>query len=369
MEKYYKLRKKKIVIFIVITTILLSSFFYQDAFCRFFNLNFQYSNYESRIKVHFIDCEQGRSVAVRFDDGKSLVIDTGGVSGKNNFLNYMSDKFITDDVKQYIDYFVITSCHVEHCANAVDFLLKYEVKNIYLPPYFKPYIENFPQEIESNIEDVDIDLVLLNTIINENAQIYYNNAGEYVKGENYSFAFLTPFNTDYEYEIDYGAIIRINYLGYRFLIAGCISQEVEQQVLNTYVHSDLRAEVYDCANLGGGNVNSSKFLECVCPKYAVIGPTMLESQLYTISKLEAVGVSSENILQNKNVGHIIFDVDSQYNINIEKIAYIFGYRLHFEWWQIVLAFEITLIGLLYYIKPLAQTTKNIFHWQKWFDDE
>lgn len=339
-SKYDKIIKL-IVIIVILNTMLLSTLFFKEFFVNFMNFNLKTTNYENNLYVNFVDVGQGKSIAVRFEDGKSLIVDCGPKTESRKFFNFLSDQFMTSNCNSYIDYLVITHGDSDHIGNAEKLLENYEIKTIYLPIYFEEYITNETTNEFSN---------LISIIKQKNCNICYSFSNKYIIGENYVVKFLSPMNSYYSNENDYSTVLKLEYKGKSFLFTGDITNGVEENLLKNYNSFELFSTVLDISHHGSNSASSNEFLFAVKPEYAVISYGTNNYDLPNENMLSRLmDYTDENkILTTFDKGSIVFNVNDEGELSYTTIQNTYSLKTNYSWFEIFCTCEI-LICLFAYL--------------------
>ena len=80
--------------------------------------------------VHYIDVGNGDCIFINFDDGKTMVIDSGAPTD-NNYKNIT--KFLKTYNVSVIDYLVLTHPDIDHIGNACKIIADYTIGKAYIP--------------------------------------------------------------------------------------------------------------------------------------------------------------------------------------------------------------------------------------------
>lgn len=334
----YKL-STRVIIALVLSICLAFMYFVKNPFEKIFNFQWQNVVYEDGFHVHFIDVGQGKSIVIKTDDGKNILIDSGKQSESLKFFGYLEQYFFTDNNEKIFDYFIITHLDNDHLGNSVKVFEDYEVKNCYRPKIYTPEeagnlnITN-PEQIEDSILFTNY----VNAISNENCNVHYNFAGETIQGLNYDFNFITPNQDAYNASNDYSPIIMLTCNlenEVKFLFTGDATKKIEKEAINAY-GGELKADVLDIAHHGSRYSSTQEFLNLVMPEYAVFSVGVnsygmpSEDVIYRLT-LTDVNMSNDNIYRTDNQGTIVFStsetgelsVSNQDGINLNASNYTF----------------------------------------------
>ncbi|MBO5135856.1 MAG: MBL fold metallo-hydrolase [Clostridia bacterium] len=207
---------------------------------------------ESRMAFSFVDVGQGNCVFFTAPDGSNILIDSGDFNAKDESLY----PFLMKNGIFSIDYAFVTHAHADHLGGLYEILEDMEVKNAVLPKtesvnalqdaFAKRAYENHTKThyIEAG-EEYDFGGVKL-TVLFPDFSLYTNNTGD---------------------ENNDSLLIRVEYLGTRFLITGDLEADAEAVLIGK---KDLNADVLQVGHHGSSTSSSKAFLQFVSPDYAVI---------------------------------------------------------------------------------------------------
>ena len=234
--------------------------------------------------VNILDVGEGDCFFIHLPDGKNLLIDTGAKSEKNLKL---INSYIGAYGKQ-LHYMIFTYPHINHSGNGESVIKKYDISTIYKPLIFDDKIDYFPFFNE------------INKVIKKSTEVIITEMGQFIKGDNYVVAFLSPYPMDMEgssYEginggvipderkaKDVSAVVYVEIDGVRFLFTGDISARIERQIVSDYksglynvlfnkkgINIDLRKiDFLKISNHGDENSCCNELLMLTEPKTAII---------------------------------------------------------------------------------------------------
>lgn len=247
---------------IVIITILFSNLFYKQlSILLMLKPNYEFNNVT---EIHFVDVGQGDAIAIKFDNGKNMLIDTGIVEYRQE-LKYYLDNIITDN--KTINYLILTHIDIDHSGNMKYILDNYNVETIYRPQILAT-CESVYSSNSSTVYDE-----IISTAISKNIQLKFNKAGESLVVGNNILTWLSPIGIDFDDNIqsnDYSPVIRLDFNNHSALFTGDISSEVEEQLWKSYSRELLDVDILKLAHHGSAYSNTSKFLEITSPDYACV---------------------------------------------------------------------------------------------------
>ena len=135
---------KNIVLLVLLVLVIVSNFF-SSQMEILLKLKPNITN-SFETQVHFIDVGQGDAIAIRFSNGKTMLIDSGTKEYKHK-LQYYLDNVVLDNTKT-LDYVLLTHPDVDHSGNMEFILNNYNVKEFFRPEIYEvfenktPYCEN-----------------------------------------------------------------------------------------------------------------------------------------------------------------------------------------------------------------------------------
>ncbi|MDD4815952.1 MAG: MBL fold metallo-hydrolase [Clostridia bacterium] len=344
-ERKFKINIR-IVFAIVFTIALLSTLFFKEPFVDFVNSNTYVVEYQNNLAVHFVDVGQGKAIAIRLPDGKSVLIDCGRNTAKEKLFTYLDEKFFAQNTEyNVLDYFILTHPDSDHMDNAVEVFEKFEVKNVYRPYIFaSSETEQEDYYISSEIEFFEPYENFINAVYAENCNIFFNFAGQEILGDNYALTFLSPNQMTYNSSNDFSPIIKLEFNGKSFLFTGDATTNNENEVLN--LDADLQADVLDISHHGSNTSSTQNFLNAVSPTYAVIS---VDENSYghpnenVLNRILIAGVLTENIFRTDTSGHIVFNINENGELAVATVPFVLGFKTHYSWAEIFATAEIMLV--------------------------
>ena len=212
-----------------------------------------YFEASSDLEVDFLDIGQGDAILIKTPYGQNILIDGGS---DNTVIQRLSENLAWWDKK--IDLMILTHPHSDHVGGLAGVISRYNVEKI----LYTGVIHNSPDYIAwlEIIRDCGIPLIII-----DRPQI--------VKlGEDCRLDILYPMESILGKEVsnlnNSSIIIKLIYKETKFLLAGDIELETEQELLNSKV--DLSAQVFKVNHHGSDTSNSQEFLQAVNPEIAVI---------------------------------------------------------------------------------------------------
>lgn len=379
---------------------------------------------QNQMVVHYLDVGQADCTLIELPDGKTMLIDAGDIETKQEVVEYIKAVLGQSTI---IDYFVLTHSDSDHVGGAVNVLTNFDVLNIYRPLAFAGYskvgdstsFDNFDCSSAENLSFVynylksknqdseEYKLVknlprIYTTVYNQTIQAIYN---EHAEGANvcvsydglvldttgYEIEFYAPLVADCSVAIEtlsnkttgkitkgYGTgaegknaispVIRVEYQDAKFVFTGDITDNAEEDVLDSLQSQDIEelkdADVYQAGHHGASNSNTQEFLNLLSPTYTVVSSNN-EGNEYGhptpefLERLEKVGHDiTDYLLRTDMQGNIIFGVSDSgvitYAANIELENTVF----EVAWWQVAVGIFIVTAVVLFNIKVPKQAKRK-----------
>lgn len=278
-------------------------------------------------QIHFISVGQGDAIAIKFSNGKTMLIDSGTELYKSKLTRYL-DNIVLDDGK--IDYLVLTHPDSDHSGNMEYIVSHYDIGVFYRPPVYlrdeNPYNYTTKQSYAN----------LLKTLKERDIPVLFNDDDNVLQVGDDVVRWLYPNvdslypDTDDETNV-LSAVITLESGGKRAMFTGDITSDIERLIINTYDEEDLDVDILKVAHHGSNTSTSSEFLRVTSPDVAVVSvgdnsyghPSsgMLE-RVIEYDTLNGTDLF-DNIYRTDNDGNVIVHMSS--DMAIEKIDNIDKY--------------------------------------------
>ena len=311
-----------------------------------FNVNIERTEYgtiitDGDLQVHFIDVGQGDSIAIRFPDDKTMLIDAGDRSAYKTLIPYLNNVFFANDNEKEFDYALLTHSDADHAGSMDEVYEEFQI-NYSIRPYEYSTLSEYEKPTNDyNAEEKDtatyrdyIDAIALENDYADDRDIIYAHAGLTITSDdptkNYLMEFLTPNATNYSDSNDYSPIVLLEYQDKSMLFTGDAA-EAQFAELDTLIDTNPelrnrldRVTVYKAAHHGSvtHNSNNLEVLQELNPEFVVIscgeGNSYGHPEQEFLDNLAKVNVLSENIYRtdlNKNIIFGISSNDGTLNIN------------------------------------------------------
>lgn len=259
-EKNEKLKRQtKVVVFLLVLVFALLTLPFSYSLERWFFFDFEYKEINALdLEMHFVDVGQGTAVLVRFDNNKTMLVDSGHKTAENRLLTYMNNIFFKGHKKQ-LDYIVVTHGDGDHCGNIISVMNRFGCNKIYLPHL------NDDKGLYAEI------LLRVEKEKSKGLEVEISRAGELVVEGKTSISWLTPEKDYYADENNYSPIMIFEYQSRKFMLTGDANSNVgEREAIENISYTDIDVDVLSLSHHGSKNGTSSEFLEHVKPEFVVI---------------------------------------------------------------------------------------------------
>lgn len=207
-----------------------------------------FSNFKLYNTITMIDVGQGDSTLIEFINGKNILIDTGGVYGKNNYSDYNVIPYLKSKGVRKLDYLILTHGDFDHVGESINLIDNFYVKKV---------IFNI-----GNNNDLELDLIKK---LNEKKIKYYNNIA-YLNIDKYKLYFL---NTKvYNDENENSSVIYTQIDNIDLLFMGDAGINKEKDILEKYELNNI--DILKIGHHGSDTSSSKYFIDSINPKICLI---------------------------------------------------------------------------------------------------
>lgn len=287
------------------------------------------------LTTYFVDVGQGDGIAIRFPDGKTMLVDAGPQSSANKFVRYLKNNFF-ERGEDTFDYLLLTHSDEDHCGGMVKVCEEFKINKIFRPNIYSKYPEKGTPIFDetngnSTNKTVETTLAYYNAITafnNETSNIIVTNidllnSTEKIQGDGYSIDFYYP-TKDYisssdvgsvgSIENNYSPIMVLNYNGKKIMLTGDISTTGEALALNNGL-PDI--DVLKVAHHGSSTSTGTDFLIATTPEHAIISCGKNNSYGHPTTELiNRLTVAGAEIYRTDTNGHIVVNITTQETENI-----------------------------------------------------
>ena len=199
----------------------------------------------NKLEIYFFDVGQADSILIKEND-KTVLIDAGNDEDGDNLVDYIKNDIGLD----HINIIVGTHPHEDHVGGLDSIINSFKVDKIYLPNIINT---------TKNFED------LLDSVNNNNLKISIPKIGDTFNLDDMMFEVVYVDKDQYNLN-DSSIVLRLDYFKTSYLFMGDASSKVENKILDKNIDVDL----LKVGHHGSNYSTSSKFLNKVSPKYAII---------------------------------------------------------------------------------------------------
>jgi len=205
------------------------------------------NEYNSKLKIHYIDVGQGDSILVQ-KNYSNMLIDTGTNESTSKLISYLKKQNI-----KKIDYLILTHPHEDHIGGADAVIKDFDIGKIYMPKVGSS---------TRTFKDV------LRAMKDKGLKANEPELLENLKFGDANCTFYGPINSEKGDLNTYSIILKLTYGNTKFLFTGDAQAQNERAMIdNNY---DLSADVLKLGHHGSRTSTSNEFLDKVNPKYAVV---------------------------------------------------------------------------------------------------
>lgn len=287
---------------------------------------------DNGLSVHFIDVGQGDSIAIKFPDGKKMLVDAGTASSQKSLVNYLNNQFFKN-ADNIFDYVLLTHSDADHCGGMAYICQNFVINTIYRPYIYSKYSKdaiNFDETNGDSTHKTICDSKTYYSTISAfnseiasdgtNAKIIWTdiasaNSTDRIFGANYSIDFYAPTKTYITQSAgtianDYSPIMVLNYNGKKIMLTGDASTTSETLAMQRQTLPDV--DLLKVGHHGSKTSSGQQFLNQIKPEIAVISVGKNNKYYHptqeALNRLNSVGAK---IYRTDKNGTIIANVTSQ----------------------------------------------------------
>lgn len=251
----------RLIISILLVAMLILIFVFERQISKFI-YKWDDNQIESTSQVSFIDVGQGDATLLELSDGKNMLIDCGPKSSADELVKYLKNREI-----ETIDYFLITHADADHVGGGVQIFENFDVLEFYRPMTYsssEEKIEDYP------VHDTIVYDDIIRASIEEQCDMFFTSDSISWGSEDgdYFIQVLYP-DKAYKENNDSSAVIKATIEDSSFLLTGDADTGVEKELISRY-GATLHCDVLKVGHHGSDTSTSEKFVEVVCPNYAII---------------------------------------------------------------------------------------------------
>ena len=250
-----------------------------------------------QLKIYYIDVGHGDCILIQTPNEKTILVDSGAILSKKTVRYYLEDQGVSN-----IDILICTHPHPDHIGNMDWIIRNYDIGSIYMPK-----VKTASRTYKNMLKEIKAKKLKVN----------YPTAGENISvDDSIRIQVLAPNSKKYGELNNHSIVFKLTYKDNSFLFAGDALTASEKEMLKKGYN--LKADVLKVSHHANYDATSSKFLEAVKPKYAVISlgiSNLVFSKVnQTLNKLNKLKVK---IYRTDKHGTILVTSDGK-NIKFEK---------------------------------------------------
>ena len=199
---------------------------------------------KENFSMYFLDVGEADSIIIQ-NNGKYALIDAGNNEDGEKIVSYMKSLGIKE-----FEFVLGTHAHEDHIGGMDNVIRNFKINH-----YYMPNVTTTTRTFEEILEELkNHDIAFETPQIGDNIKLSETNFEVYWIGNNQEDLNSTSI------------ILKGKYKNVSFLLTGDATTEVEYQILE----KDIKSDLLKVAHHGSRQSNSDKFLRKVEPKYAII---------------------------------------------------------------------------------------------------
>ncbi len=290
----------------VILTMLLLFLVYNNLLEINYFLNGFNKLFRSDFEVYCLDVGQASANLIIFPNNKSMIIDTGGQSTAENFVENVEYILHKNKINK-IDYLILTHADEDHVGGAVKLLETFQVDNIIRPKNVSRYEENPNSYL---VVETIVYTNVVNAILNEpHCDVTFTQNETFDFGA--TVTIFAPEKDYYSLTNAYSPFIEVKYNEKSVLFCGDATSTREKEFLNQLKakNLDLDVDVLVVGHHGSNSSSCEEFLNEISAETAIISAQdKYHPHRDVIERLKQSGVT--DIYVTKDVGMVGFSFSS-----------------------------------------------------------
>ena len=266
--------------------------------------------------------------SVIHDENNIIVIDGGLKTSKLSVVDYIKDEIIKNKNRS-INLVILSHPHADHYGQLSNVLNAFKVDWFIAPDCkvdmldHKGY-ENLLKVLDKKESKNDIKVDFLNPkthLLSGNFENKKEESGYHFKIGRIKIDILGPIKKDEKNTNNNSIVLKITFMGKKFLFTGDAEKEEERDLLNS--GQDLSADVIKLGHHGSKTSSTKKFLQAVNPKYAVIsaGDHFDRIAIYPQKEVaDRLHLMNIPYFVTKELGNIRFAVSSTGELKVPEIS-------------------------------------------------
>ncbi len=317
---------------------------------------------EDAFEVHFIDVGQGDACAIKFPNGKTMLVDSGPRNGRDNLDEYL-EKVFFDDGYDTFDYVFLSHSDIDHSGNMKYVLDKYNVKAFYRPCIYSYQLEQSANGFKVNNSTYD---EILQTLKDKEITTFFSSNNGVIDTGAGTIEIYCSQKSDLESTNDFSPFLIISCQDKKVCLTGDATEEVEEEILGRDVLKEV--DLFKLAHHGSKYSNSQELIDTLSPHYVACSvgdnsyghPTsdvLLRLAEFDEENNETTYDTLKTTLKDGNLVYYV-NLNSEMNVlTLDLGEYIF-----LDWYVVVIVGEVVLIGyyaLMVVPKKPIKINKNL----------
>ena len=232
--------------------------------------------------------------------GKTILIDSGTSITADKLTSYLRRNGF-----ERLDAVIISHSDSDHIGGMSKVLNEFDVGMIYMTELSEELI---PESIEYND--------FINSINENKIDVVYPEITSAVNIGDMKFEFISP-QRAYDNRNDSSLVVKITYGENSFLFTGDISEEVENDLLNS--DTELKSDVLKVAHHASKTSSSEDFLKAVSPKISVVSVGSTEDSLPDYETLALINNYSGELYRTDRDKTVVITSDGK-NLKVQTRA-------------------------------------------------
>lgn len=209
------------------------------------------------LEIYCLDIGQGDSIFIKTPKNRTLLVDTGGVSGNLSKVKGTIIPFLLSQGIKTIDFLIITHFDGDHCTKAELLIEQNFIKNLIVS------------------KNLDINYYKTKKIIDKAKEkginIYWVEDNDKLNLQSVQLKYLAPIKGLYfKSRNDNSIVFKLTYEDFEMLFTGDIEKDAEDAILNYGSEKEIKADILKVAHHGSETSSIKEFINKVRPKEAII---------------------------------------------------------------------------------------------------
>lgn len=360
-----KFKSRKLIYFIIIVALLCVSLFWSGNIELILHLKPDLKDFhrDGDFEVHFVDVGQGDCIAMRFSNGKTMLVDSGPSKAESDLKTYLNKVFFNGYERKF-DYVLLTHSDADHSGN-----MEFVLHNYAVDTFYRPYIFNENEGstegyslATSKIEQYTKVINYLKT--NKIKTEFFKAETQIIVGDDILIDFYAPVDVNaISNTNDFSPIMVVSDNNKLVCLTGDASTDIEESAMGNYTLPDI--DLLKLGHHGSKYSTSMAFLVALQPEYVV---AQVGTNTYGHPSSDVLNRLAEydeeydkytysGFLNNKDDDNIIFHVlEGESDFVINTIADMDSFV--FMDWYIVVIIASGILAIVMFVPKTKKYTKR-----------